>query len=204
MRSQPESRRRFLQSTLSAGALSVAATAGLLKPTAALAWFPFFNFNNPAEPAKPAPVYQPAQPSWQPSSRPRTPLQILVDELRNARPETSPAVDLQSPEIAVDGASITLTFQALLPDVDGLAVYIEGNPQPLAAAFHLAPNVLPEMKLMVRLAQSSNVSVVVRSKGQFYRNQKFVKVTRGGCSDSFEEAESRHRREVQQQWRPGR
>ena len=125
-----------------------------------------------------------------------------MDELRLARSEINPAVDLMSPDIAVDGASIMLEFQALLPNVDGLAVYIEGNPQPLAAVFHLAPNVLPEMKLMVRLAQSSNVSIVVRSQGRFYRNFKFVKVTQGGCSDSFEAAESKHRRETQHLYRP--
>lgn len=106
-----------------------------------------------------------------------------------------------SPEIAVDGASIMLDFQALLPDVDGFAVYIEGNPQPLAAAFFLAPNVLPEIKLMVRLAQSSTVSVVARSRGRFYKNGKLVKVTHGGCSDSFEDAQSKHRQEVQRLYR---
>lgn len=200
MRPQTDTRRRFLKNALPASALSVSMAAGLLKPTAALAWFPFFNFNAPAEPAAPSPAFS----SYSPPSRAKTPLQALVEDLRHAKPETSAAVDLQSPDIAVDGASIMLNFQALLPEVDGLAVYIEGNPQPLAAAFHLAPNVVPEMKLLVRLAQSSNVIVVARSQGRYYRNLKFVKVTRGGCNDSFEAAESQHRREVQDQVRPYR
>jgi|GEM_PF-2028457 sulfur-oxidizing protein SoxY len=119
---------------------------------------------------------------------------MLLDDLPNARPEANPAVALSLPDIAVDGASIMLEFQALLPEVDGLAVYIEANPRPLAAAFYLAPEILPEMKLMVRLAQSSNVSIVVRSQGRFYRKVKFVKVTRGGCSDNFEVAEPKRRR----------
>lgn len=173
--------------------LSVAVAAGLLKPTASWAWFPFFNFNPPLKPSAPSPSV-PAPP---PPARVQTPLEILLEELRHAQAEITPAVDLMSPEIAVDGASITLAFQALLPEVDGFAVFIEGNPQPLAAAFYLAPNVLPEMKLMIRLAQSSNVHVVARSQGKFYQNLKFVKVTRGGCGDSFTEAEFKHRQEVE-------
>lgn len=195
MPSPSQSRRRFLQSSVPTGVLSVAAAAGLLKPSAALAWFPFFNTNPRAQPtpaATPAPYFTPP-----PAARPKTPLEVLLDELRRAKPETSPAIELLSPEIAVDGASIMLNFQALLPEVDGFAVYIEGNPKPLAAAFHLAPSVLPEMKLLVKLAQSSNIAVVVRSQGKFYRAIKFVKVTHGGCGDSFAETESRHRQEVQ-------
>lgn len=194
------SRRCFLKSSVPVSVLSVAAAAGLLKPTASYAWFPFFNTNPQTKPASTPPSLPPS-PDRSPA-RAKTPLEVLLDELRPARPEINPAVDLMSPDIAVDGASIMLEFQALLPNVDGLAVYIEGNPQPLAAVFHLAPNVLPEMKLMVRLAQSSNVSIVARSQGRFYRNFKFVKVTQGGCSDSFEAAESKHRREMQHLYRP--
>lgn len=184
MPSRPNSRRRFLQSSVPASVLSVAAAAGLLKPAASFAQFPFFNFTAP-------------------TGRGKTPLDALLSELRKARPEASTAVDIVSPEIAVDGASIMLEFQALLPDVDGFAVYIDGNPKPLAAVFHLASNVLPEIKLLVRLAQSSTVTVVARSQGRFYRNAKFVKVTHGGCSDSFEETESRHRQDVQRRYRTG-
>lgn len=198
MSSPSQSRRHFLQSSVPTGVLSVAAAAGLLQPSAALAWFPFFNTNprpQPAPAATPAPYFTlPAAPA-----RPKTPLEVLLDELRRAKPETSPAIELLSPEIAVDGASIMLNFQALLPEVDGFAVYIEGNPKPLAAAFHLAANVLPEMKLLVRLAQSSNIAVVARSQGKFYRALKFVKVTQGGCGDSFAETQSRHRQDVQRQ-----
>lgn len=198
------SRRGFLKSAVPASVLSVAAAAGLLKPAASYAWFPFFNVNPTAKPSSQPPSLPTSPPAAppRPPARVKTRLEILLDELRHARPELNPAVDLISPDIAVDGASIMLEFQALLPDVDGFAVYIEGNPQPLAAAFHLAPDTLPEMKLMVRLAQSSNIAVVARSQGRFYRNVKFVKVTHGGCSDSFEEAESRHRREVQRSYRP--
>lgn len=194
-------RRRFLQSSVPVGVLSVAAAAGLLRPAAAYGWFPFFNNQPPKQPATPpaaAPFLR-----TQPGARVKSPLGTLLEELKHARPEMRPAVDLMSPEIAVDGASIMLEFQALLPEVDGFAVYIEGNPRPLAGAFYLAPNVLPEMKLLVRLARSSNVSVVARSQGRFYKAVKFVKVTQGGCSDSFAETESRHRQEVQRGFKPG-
>jgi sulfur-oxidizing protein SoxY len=177
--------------------LSVAAAAGLLKPAASFAQFPFFNFKPPKQPTSP----YPSSPPPASVTRINTPLEVLVRDLRIARPEMSNSVDIMSPEIAVDGASIMLDFQALLPEVDGFAVYIDGNPQPLAAVFYLSSNVLPEIKLLVRLAKSSSISVVARSRGQFYRNSKVVKVTHGGCSDSFDETESKHRREIQNLYR---
>lgn len=200
----PDSRRRFLKAAVPAGMLSIATTAGLLKPGTAFAWFPFFNVNPPpARPNTPPTAVTPAFSGMQPRQppRPQTPLEILIDEMRRARPETNAAVDLISPDIAVDGASIMLEIQALLPEVDGLAVYIENNPQPLAATFHLSPNTLPEIKLLVRLAQSSNIRIVARSQGRFYQNLKFVKVTQGGCSDSFDQTATKHRQEVDSQRR---
>lgn len=208
MRPDPGLRRNFLKSAMPASLLSVAAAAGLLQPTASYAWFSGFNAKPGANPYIPVSAVPPASPPATPApqatrqpARAKTPLERLLDELRQAKPEPNPAVDLMSPDIAVDGASITLELQALLPDVDGLAIYIERNPHPLAAAFYLAPEVLPEIKLMVRLAQSSNVTLVARSQGRFYRNSKFVKVTHGGCSDSFEVTESQHRRNVQKRHR---
>ncbi len=127
MQTHTRARRRFLQATVPASVLSVAAAAGLLRPVAAHAQFPFLNFRTPRQAAQPPA----AAPVAVPDTR-LTPLQRLLRDLRQARPENSTSVDILSPEIAVDGASIMLDFQALLPEVDAFAVYIDGNPQPLA------------------------------------------------------------------------
>ena len=58
---------------------------------------------------------------------------------------------------------------------------MESNPQPLVAAFWIGPDLVPEIKTRIKVAQTSNIWVVVRSGGQFFKASKLVKVTKGGC-----------------------
>ena len=105
----------------------------------------------------------------------------LLRKLRGAQAALSEHVHVGAPDIAEDGASVFLEIRTDLPDVDGLVLFAENNPQQLIAAFWLAPEVLPDLKTRIKLAVTSRVWVVARSQGQFYKNQKLVKVTVGGC-----------------------
>jgi sulfur-oxidizing protein SoxY len=58
---------------------------------------------------------------------------------------------------------------------------VDRNPQPLIAAFQIAPEVLPTLQMRIKVAQTANVWVVARSAGRFFRAAKTVKVTAGGC-----------------------
>lgn len=143
-------RRLWLKATLSTLTLSVAATAGLLKPRTA----------------------------W---ARPGELAQGLLRKLHGVQATPSERVRISAPDIAEDGASVFLEINADLPEVDGLMVFAENNPQQLVAAFWLAPEVLPELRTRIKLAVTSRVWVVARSQGRFFKNHKQVKVTVGGC-----------------------
>lgn len=109
------------------------------------------------------------------------PVPAMLQDLRRADPAMSPAIRLQVPEIAEDGASVFVTCDCLLPDVDALVFFVDRNPQPLVAAFVLAPEVVPHLQLRLKVAESANIWVVARSQGRFVKQAKAVKVTRGGC-----------------------
>lgn len=153
------SRRNLLRATLPATTLAVALAAGLLRPRST--W------------AATAPAVSRPQPAGAAAE--------LLSALRGAQPAPSRAIRILAPDIAEDGANVFLAITVFLPEVDGLAVFVERNPQPLSAAFWIAPEVQPELQLRVKMALSGNVWVVARSQGRFYKASKAVTVTVGGC-----------------------
>ena len=146
-----QSRRNILRGTFSTAMLSVAAAAGILRPSRALA------------------------------SDMRYRLHENLRALQRADPAYTNAIWLKAPNIAEDGASVFIEFACALPEVDSLFVFVDKNPQPLAAAFQIAPEVVPALEMRVKVAQTAHVWVVARSAGKFYKTAKSVTVTAGGC-----------------------
>jgi sulfur-oxidizing protein SoxY len=152
-----QSRRNLLRGTVSTAALAVAVAAGLLRPRESAA---------------------------SAAMGPATAQSRLTETLRALQagnPTPTQAILIQAPDIAEDGASVFINFFCALPDVDALVVFVDRNPQPLIAAFQIAPEVLPTLQMRIKVAQTANVWVVARSAGRFFRAAKTVKVTAGGC-----------------------
>ncbi len=148
-------RRTILRATVSSAVLSVAAAAGLLRPG-----------------------------SVQASSLARG-LSNSLQALRSHSPIPSDAIQLKAPDIAVDGAMVFIDFACALPEVEALMVFVDRNPQPLVAAFQIAPEVVPALQMRIKVSQTAQVWVVARSAGQFYKAAKTVKVTVGGCGSGL-------------------
>lgn len=146
-----QARRNILRGTVSTAVLSVAVAAGILRPREAEAS----------------------------SMNSRIPEALRA--LQTSNPTATNAIQIHAPDIAENGASVFINFQCALPDVDALMVFVDRNPQPLIAAFQIAPEVIPSLQMRIKVAQTANIWVVARSAGQFYRAAKTVKVTAGGC-----------------------
>lgn len=146
-----QARRNILRGTVSTAALSVAVAAGILRPRQAAA------------------------------SSMRSSLTQTLRALQAGNPALTSAIRVNAPDIAEDGASVFIDFVCALPEVDALMVFVDRNPQPLVAAFQIAPEVVPALQMRIRIAQTAQVWVVARSAGQFYKAATTVKVTAGGC-----------------------
>jgi sulfur-oxidizing protein SoxY len=97
-------------------------------------------------------------------------------------------ISIDLPEIAENGNTVPLTITVESPmsaddHVSDIIVVAEGNPRPGLATFHLTPlSGRAEAATRIRLAATQNIVVVAKtSKGQFFIEQKPVKVTIGGC-----------------------
>ena len=97
-------------------------------------------------------------------------------------------VKLDLPEIAENGNTVPLSIVVDSPmtaddHVSDIMVVAEANPRPGLAVFHLTPQSgRAEVATRIRMAATQNIVVVAKtSKGQFFTEQKQVKVTIGGC-----------------------
>lgn len=146
-----QARRNVLRGTVSTAMLSVAVAAGILRPRRALA-----------------------------HGRENS-LKHTLRALQSGNPVYTNAIRLNAPEIAENGASVFIDFSCALPEVDALVVFVDRNPEPLIAAFQIAPEVVPALQMRIKVSQTAQVWVVARSAGQFYKTARTVKVTAGGC-----------------------
>jgi sulfur-oxidizing protein SoxY len=144
-------RRNLLCGSVSTAVLSVAVAAGVLSPGKVFA-------------ARAHPAF------WS-----------TLNALHANKPNFSEQIELNAPDIAADGVAVFISFSTSLPDVDMMIVSVDNNPQPIIAVFNIKPELAPALEMRIKFAQSSDVSVIARSGGQFYRTAKSVRVTSGGC-----------------------
>ena len=95
--------------------------------------------------------------------------------------EDSDAITLKAPAIAENGAVVPVSVKTDLAEVKSISLFVEKNPSPLAASFHLTPVNVANISVRIRMGETSNLIALVESGGKLHRVQQEVKVTIGGC-----------------------
>ena len=95
--------------------------------------------------------------------------------------EPSDKVKLDAPEIAENGAVVPVSVSTTLSDVTSIAFLVSENPNALIASYRIPAGTLPVVANRIKMAKTSNVTVVVEAGGRLYSATKEVKVTVGGC-----------------------
>jgi len=150
-------RRTLLKGIGSTGVLAAALAAGVLKPTRAYA----------AE--------------WNKAAFEAKDFAGGLKGIGAASPADSKDIVLTAPEIAENGAVVSVTVASKIPGTTSLSVFVEKNPMPLSAHFAFSNGALPEARVNVKMGQTSLVKAVAIANGKAYMTQKEVKVTMGGC-----------------------
>lgn len=137
--------------------MGLAITAGILKPGSALAA------------------------DWNSSGFDAKTLDETLKKIGAAGAAVSADVSINGPEIAENGAVVPVSLSSKLPDTDYMAILVEKNPNPLAAAFNLPAGTEAQISTRVKMGGTSNVHALVRAGGKWYIASKEIKVTLGGC-----------------------
>ena len=150
-------RRTLLQAGLAVGTVALAVGAGLLAPRAVLAAWPKTAFE-----ARKLP-------------------DALNALLGNSQPADSRQITIKAPDIAENGAVVSVTVTANLPAVESISVFVPVNTFPLAASYELSDVTDGFVTGRIKMAKTSDVIAVVKAGGRLYTSRKGVKVTLGGC-----------------------
>jgi sulfur-oxidizing protein SoxY len=152
-----QARRNVLKAGGGASLYALLATAGMLQPDAALA----DDWNQKAFEAKN--------------------LKDALGALGAGNPANSNDIVITAPEIAENGAVVPIGVVSKLPGTESISFLIARNPTALAASFDIPAGTEPAVSTRVKMAESSDVHVLVKAQGKYYVSKKEVKVTIGGC-----------------------
>jgi sulfur-oxidizing protein SoxY len=152
-----QTRRSALKAGGGAGLLALLAAAGMLRPDAALA----ADWNQKAFDAKN--------------------LKDAFDALGAGGRVNSADIVMTAPEIAENGAVVPIGAVSKLPGTESIAILIANNPTALAAIFDIPEGTEPAVSTRVKMAETSDVHVLVKAQGKYYVTKKEIKVTIGGC-----------------------
>jgi sulfur-oxidizing protein SoxY len=152
-----QTRRIVLKAGGGASLLALLATAGIVRPEAALA----ADWNQKAFEAKN--------------------LKDAFDALGAGSRIDSADIVMTAPEIAENGAVVPIGAVSKIPGTESIAILIAKNPTTLAASFDIPAGTEPGVSTRVKLAETSDVYVLVKAQGKYYVTKKEIKVTIGGC-----------------------
>lgn len=152
-----QTRRNLLRTGGGAGLLALLASAGMLRPDAAFAA------------------------DWDQKAFEAKVLKDAFDALGAGNRTDSADIVMTAPEIAENGAVVPIAATSKLPGTESIALLIAKNPNPLAANFTIPSGTDPAVSTRVKLAQTSEVYVLVKAQGKYYVSKKEIKVTIGGC-----------------------
>jgi len=90
-------------------------------------------------------------------------------------------VSVDSAEIAENGAVVPVSISSAIPNTEYMAILVEKNPNPLAAAFNIPSGTDANILTRVKMGATSNVYAIVKADGKWFAASKEIKVTLGGC-----------------------
>ncbi|NRR33935.1 thiosulfate oxidation carrier protein SoxY [Oxalobacteraceae bacterium] len=89
---------------------------------------------------------------------------------------------ITSPDIAENGAVVPVGVASAIPGTSEIYLFVEKNPNPLAAVFRFPDDTVAAVQSRVKMGQSTNVLAVVKTAdGKLFSASKETKVTLGGC-----------------------
>ena len=151
------SRRIILKASMAAGTLAIAAGANLLTPSTVLA-------------AWPAKAFKAKK------------MDVAMNALTGkGRPVTSADIKVEAPDIAENGAVVSVKVSTTLPKVESISIYVPVNAFPLSASYILSNQMETAITGRIKMAKTADIVAIVKSNGKLYTAKKGVKVTLGGC-----------------------
>ncbi len=119
---------------------------------------------------------------WNKPAFETTKMDAALQDIGVTSVEMSDKIKIKAPDRAENGAIVQLEIESQLPNTESIAVLVEKNPTPLIASYQFAEGTLGFVITRIKMADTSDVTVIVKAAGQYYKQAKNVVVLESGCS----------------------
>lgn len=118
---------------------------------------------------------------WNKSAFEAVRLSEAAGQLNIQDEQPSDAIQIIAPDRAENGAIVQVEVLSKLANTEAIAIFVENNPTPLIANFMFSNGALPFVVTRIKMAETSDIKVVVKVRTQYFTNSKNVVVLENGC-----------------------
>lgn len=93
----------------------------------------------------------------------------------------SPEISIVAPDRAENGAVVQIEVTSGIPDTEAIALIVEKNPVPLIANFLFSGGVRPYVVTRIKMAETDDIQVIVKSGQRYFIARRRVEVFENGC-----------------------
>lgn len=86
-----------------------------------------------------------------------------------------------APERAENGAVVQIEIRSNIQNTEAIAIFVENNPTPLIANFIFGDGAEPFVVTRIKMAETSDLKIVVKAGSQYFTNAKNITVLENGC-----------------------
>lgn len=90
-------------------------------------------------------------------------------------------IQIVAPDRAENGAIVQVEVKSNLANTEAISILVEKNPTPLIAHFKFSNGAEPFVVTRIKMAETSDIKVVVKVGAQYFTNSKNVVVLENGC-----------------------
>lgn len=94
----------------------------------------------------------------------------------------SQQIRITAPDRAENGAIVQVEVRSEIANTEAIAILVEKNPTPLIANFMFSNGAEPFVITRIKMAETSDIKVVVKAGSQYFTNIRSVVVLENGCS----------------------
>ena len=94
---------------------------------------------------------------------------------------SSKDIEIIAPDRAENGAIVQIEITSRIPNTEAIAVFVEKNPTALIGNFMFSNGAMPQIVTRIKMAETSDIKIIVKAGNQYYSNAKNVVVLESGC-----------------------
>ena len=118
---------------------------------------------------------------WNKAAFETTHLDEATSRLNITDASTSQAIEIIAPDLAENGAIVQVEIQSNIANTESITILVGKNPTPLIAAFNFSNGAMPFVVTRIKMAETSDIKVVVKAGNEYFTHSRNVVVLENGC-----------------------